>query len=181
MVKVNGTWGGAPCGKSSVLFPFLALSFPIRTVYMWRPVPTAVRVGPPTYATEGKEPRICTRRCICGGRSRLLQGLAPTDMATRKEKGKIWECQLARFSVIVRERWGETCVSGWQRRRTGRNMFGRGMEAGQDGQNRTKAERYIPYRGLGKSGGIGRTQYSSDAQAGRCVVGALWEKYRGWR
>ena len=35
-------------------------------------------------------------------------------------------------------------------------------------------------RGLMKSGGIGRTQYSSDAQAGRCVVGAFWEKYRGW-
>ena len=60
------------------------------------------------------------------------------------------------------------------------NVFGRGMEVGQDGQNRTKAERYIPYRGLKKPGGIGRTQYSSDAQAGRCVVGALWEMYRGW-
>ena len=75
---------------------------------------------------------------------------------------------------------GKSCVSGWQRRRTGRNMFGRGMEVGQDGQNRTKAERYIPACGLKKPGGIGRTQYSSDAQAGRCVVVAFWKNYRGW-
>ena len=151
MVKVNGTWGGAPCGKFSVLF------FPFRSPFLH-------------HATDNtfRKPQTIHGKVVCtyGGGG---------------ERGKGWECQLARSSVIVRERWGETCVSGWQRRRTGRNMFGRGMEVGQDGQNRTKAERYIPYRGLGKPGGIGRTQYSSDAQAGRCVVGAFWKMYRGWR
>ena len=87
---------------------------------------------------------------------------------------------MARSSVIVRERQGNhASPDGREGERVGTCSAG-GWRWDSTVKNRTKAERYIPYRGLKKPGGIGRTQYSSDAQAGRCVVVAFWKMYRGW-